>query len=240
MWLAVTPVLHELGCRSHVVDLVEVESRRLPDAPSAKRECGDRDDGDHPEVDAGEACTRSGARSIRFVDNAGRCGPPPHHSWLARRQLQQLIAGNSEREGGGADCGDDGGWTVKRLGHRTEIGNPRALEILEREHAPRVDDQHKGGEQGDDAPAGQRGRKCEGQRDRREEVAFVHAGREKKEGDRDQRESGDRSRAVIVSSRPTRRHDRQQQQQRANEHRRRTEAEERGRVASPSSVEEHA
>ena len=63
---------------------------------------------------------------------------------------------------------------------------------------------------------------------------------EDEEGERDQRECGDRSGALVVSRRPPCRGDRHKEQQCADKECRWAEAKERGGVAPPTSVQEDA
>ena len=79
MWVVVAPVLHELCCGAHVIDLVKVKSRWLTYSPPAKHKCGNRNDDKHPEINPIEARSRRGACLHVFVCFAGARWRSSHH-----------------------------------------------------------------------------------------------------------------------------------------------------------------
>ena len=154
--------------------------------------------------------------------------------------MRQLIARGAERCRGGKGCGNDCNWGLECVGSWSEIGDSWVLEVREREHPPCVGNQHQRGYGGDRTPARERSGERKGERNCGEEVALMDARWEDEEGDRDQREGGDRSGALVVSCRPRCHGDRHKEQECSDKECRWAEAKERSGVAPPASVQDDA
>ena len=117
--VVVAPELHKLRCGAHVIDLVKLKSRRLSNAPTAKRECGDGNHNDHPKVDAVER--RSRRRLL-----GGRARLDRRWSWrggacLFRLRTEELPAACTQCVERECCHNQNCGWRVERIGKRAKL-----------------------------------------------------------------------------------------------------------------------